>query len=130
MIQRIQSLYLLLVCLMAAVSALLFPVRSLPEFSFWRDDYILIYAWCTVLISAVTLLFFRRRKMQLVLNRIHWLLQFLVLLFVLYGSWPILSWESSTLWVLLPFISLILLYFSRRGIQRDEDLIRSIDRIR
>ncbi len=130
MIQRIQSLYLLLVCLMAAVSAFFFPVLSFSEFSFWRDDYILIYAWCTVLISAVTLLFYRRRKTQLVLNRVHWLLQFLVLLFVLYGSWPILTWESSTLWLLLPFFSLVLLYLSRLGIQKDEDLIRSIDRIR
>jgi hypothetical protein len=155
MIQRVQSIYLLLATI--AISILIFPpiavftdpsaniyqlsfagiaqyskdIWLIKQRSYLMDFIILV----TLITSIIAIFFFRNRKEQI---RICWLLiAFNLLVFLSFyyeinivkHTLPItvtsLNWQ-----VILPIISIILIYLAISAIKKDEELVRSMDRIR
>ena len=78
----------------------------------------------------MTLLLFKRRKTQLSLNRLHSFLQFITFWGLVYDMVNGDDLNGYLLWLAMPLLALILLVLSSRAIRKDEDLIRSIDRLR
>lgn len=129
MIQRIQSLYLLLAILLSSgllyVSHLTEYARSLESFFSVNYGFYLIPFF-----TLIILLLFKKRKIQGVL----------ILLIIIFTFFPIVLYvqeiyngvQSSVLYatVSIYFLNIIFLLLARKGIIKDEKLVRSIDRIR
>lgn len=129
MIQRIQSLYLLLAVLLS--SGLLY-VSHLTEYATSLESFFSVnYGFYLIpFLTLITLLFFKKRKIQGVL----------ILLIILFTFFPIVLYvqdiyngdQASVLYatVSVYLLNIIFLLLARRGITKDEKLLRSIDRIR
>ncbi|MGY3792675.1 DUF4293 domain-containing protein [uncultured Aquimarina sp.] len=136
MIQRIQSIYLLLVALIASV------VSTLVPYGFDQDknellakDNLLVlgmFAGSAVL-AVVSIFLFKNRQLQFVLGRINILLNFILLGVFVYWSLT-LSGETLVsekgIGMLLPIISIVLLVVANKAIKKDENLVKSVDRLR
>ncbi|EAR14762.1 MULTISPECIES: DUF4293 domain-containing protein [Robiginitalea] len=136
MIQRIQTVYLLLVALATGV---------LP---FWvnlwtQSDGTAVYAqgelwislafYASALLAVVSMLRFKNRKSQFVLNRFNMLLNLFLLGFFVIRALN-LSGETQVsekgIGMLIPVFSIVFLVLANRAIKRDEDLVKSVDRLR
>uniref|UniRef100_UPI00359453E2 DUF4293 family protein n=1 Tax=Pricia sp. TaxID=2268138 RepID=UPI00359453E2 len=75
----------------------------------------------------------KKRKNQFVLNRLNLILNLFLLGFFVYRSLN-LSGETSVsekgIGMLIPIISIVLLVLANRAIKKDEDLVKSVDRLR
>ena len=136
MIQRIQTLYLGLVAVTSILAA--FFIKNLVKI-----DEIGIFGISmpvdrmTFFIIAATAIFsiflFKKRINQFIVNRLNIILNLLLLGFFVYRSLN-LSGESllsqKGIWVVIPLISIVLLILANKAIKRDEDLVKSVDRLR
>jgi len=135
-LQRIQSIYLFLVVIISGV---------LPFWVYlWTDNAgEAVYAESDILYSAlfiasailafITIFLFKKRKNQFVLNRLNMILNLFLLGFFVYRS-LVLSGETNVsekgIGMLLPIISIVFLVLANRAIKKDEDLVKSVDRLR
>ncbi len=136
MIQRIQTLYLVLVALISGI---------LPFFvNLWSDaNGKEIYAQNEIIVSIVfyvvgalalwTVFLYKNRKNQFVVNRLNMILNLFLLGFFVYRS---LNLSGETLvsekgiGMSIPIISIVFLALANRAIKKDEDLVKSVDRLR
>ena len=130
MIQRIQTIYLLVISLCSCLGWFLLPTLDISILDFPRSLPSKGYLISSGGIALLTLMLYKKRKLQLLLNRIHFFIQILILAILVYGLINSSNINSILTWLILPFMVLILLIFSSRAIQKDEDLIHSIDRLR
>jgi len=131
MIQRIQSVYLLLLITVSIVGLGLIPPLEVGVLLFLNPDFTMGYFMVTAFFGAVSLFLFKNRKVQILVNRFNMLGQsivFLMFLYVFYSSGFEMS--SVAVWVMVPLSSLFFLFLANRAIRKDEDLIRSMDRLR
>lgn len=134
MIQRIQSVYLLLSALILALGSILTPkfiVDGTPIAA--SDNYIHIGLIGLVAgINLATIFLYKNRQQQVVLNRLS-----IIILFVVFGLyvWDFVDYNQESavqfgLGAIVPFIGVILLVLANRGIMKDETLVRAADRFR
>jgi hypothetical protein len=124
MIQRIQSVYLLL----AALSLFAFSYFQIKN----TENHLLqINGWlaeAAVITSLATIFLYKNRKLQLFITR--------VLMALIMINIPILflveaaSVVVSSLSTYFLFFGFIFLFFAHNGIDKDEKLIKSLDRLR
>ncbi|MBQ9436675.1 MAG: DUF4293 domain-containing protein [Bacteroidales bacterium] len=158
MIQRIQSLYLLLAAIISIV------VLFLNIGTIYTDEFMYTYTCftvkeacpgcshilgtyyiaggliCSALLSIATILLFKKREKQRQLNSVNMILYLIVLIIMLYVYPNIVFVKKGILaspddlqfnyWILLSLVPAILLYLSNRAIRKDEELIRSTERLR
>ncbi|MBU1718701.1 MAG: DUF4293 domain-containing protein [Bacteroidetes bacterium] len=147
MIQRIQTLYLLLICVISIIM-LFVPFLSLPEaevtllgingkLSGWLglglglDIVILI-------ITVITIFLYNNRPRQLSLTKLNFILILFFAVYILYIYpdliiKPLFSGETSFgfAWgAYVPIASMVFIYLATKAIARDERLIKSADRLR
>ena len=144
MIQRIQSLYLLVSSLISGGLIFLF--------SFWTDndsntikildtlnsDSILIKTigisfFASALLSLYTIFVYKDRKKQFVLGRINILINFYLLGILLFQSLNVpgeINISEKGIGIFTPIIVVILLVMANKAIKKDEDLVKSVDRLR
>ena len=150
MIQRIQSLYLLVVTALMAC-ALFLPIahvtingetHTLTAFSWFGGT--IGYAWIfallfgvATLLPLVTIFLFKHRKRQVGLCAAEGVLQVGAVLVILLFYWMIIpdicgaSAVKALGWAfIMPIVALIPTFLAGRAIFRDEVLVRSLDRIR
>ena len=132
MIQRVQTLYLFFSILICILTFYLFPLE-LEKKDFFGVDYLLIFEkYFFVLISIisfVSILLFRKRGLQIFLNRVSILLICLFAIsFVLFNKY---NFDKSHYKILSSaLINLILIIFANKSISKDKKLIDSINRLR
>ena len=137
MIQRIQSLYMLLVAAIAGGLTSVFSLYTLENEGeiFAKDDltYFGLFI-ASAILALITIFLFKNRKLQFVLNRLNILLNLILLGIFVYrilnlsGGTEIVS--EKGIGVILPIISIVLLVLANRAIKKDEDLVKSVDRLR
>ena len=130
MIQRIQTLYLFTISLSSILGWFLLPKIDLYIMNFSLFKISKVYLISSGGIAFLTLLLYKNRKLQLLLNRIHFFVQIITLVGLVYGLMISTIIIDLLTWSTLPILVLILLILCTRAIQKDEDLIRSIDRLR
>ena len=130
MIQRIQTIYLLMISIVAILGIFLFTPTEFVGFGLLTPVVLKIYFVLTGGLSTLTLILFKRRKTQLSLNRLHYFFQILASIGLVYEITNTYDLEALLLWLTIPISILILLLLSSNAIKKDEDLIRSIDRLR
>ena len=130
MIQRIQTIYLLMISIVAILGIFLFTPTEFVGFGLLTPVVLKIYLVLTGSLSTLTLILFKRRKTQLSLNRLHSFFQILASIGLVYEISNTNDLEALLPWLAIPILILILLLLSSNAIKKDEDLIRSIDRLR
>jgi tellurite resistance protein TehA-like permease len=87
----------------------------------------------SIALAIISILSFRKRQLQFVLNRLNILSNFVLLGVFVYR---LLSLSGETIVsekgiaVLMPIISIVFLVLANKAIKRDEDLVKSVDRLR
>ena len=136
MLQRIQTVYLIIAALIMGGLYLWFPVvqDAAGAIVIQRSEPLvfgLIFA-CMAL-AIISILNFKKRQLQFVLNRLNIILSFVLLGVFVYRSLTV-SGETLVsekgIGVLLPVISIVFLVLANKAIKRDEDLVKSVDRLR
>ena len=136
MLQRIQTIYLLIA---AGISAGLIFV-----FNLWiNTDEVILFAKDEILylsmflgsaaLSVISICRYKDRKSQFVLGRLNIILNFILLGLFVYRS-QTLSGETDVsekgIGILLPIFSIVFLVLANKAIKKDEDLVKSVDRLR
>lgn len=150
MLQRIQSIFLLLVCALMAVTAFS-PLFTLADasgtlFTFCSSGIIgnntqlhtwgvLSIAGLSALLALINIFLYKNRKRQIAIGRVTSLLIifFYVTAFVYFNSYANkygFSFSAVQYGIVFPFIALIFNTLAILRIKKDEKLVRSLDRIR
>ncbi|MCW5519295.1 DUF4293 domain-containing protein [Aureitalea sp. L0-47] len=136
MIQRIQTVYLVVSALIIAALYLWFPLvqDDAGTTIISRDEpLVLSLLGVSVLLAVISIFNFKKRKLQFVLNRLNIISNFVLLGVFVYRSLT-LSGETliseKGIGVLFPIISIVFLVLANKAIKRDEDLVKSVDRLR
>lgn len=134
MIQRIQSIYLLLAGLAMSVGMYLFPLLIINNepVALKDNEVFLIMAGLSAGISLANIFLYKTRQRQVVLNRLNIILAF-VLVGLILKDW-LGAGEGAQVQggvgMAMPLVSVILLVLANRGIMKDETLVRAADRLR
>lgn len=136
MIQRIQSIYLFLAFVVSGILSLVFPIwknAQGADFYAGQNTMYVIGFGLSAALSIISLLGYKKRQTQFVYNRLNMILNFILLGLFVYQSLN-LSGETSVsekgIGMFLPVVSIILLALANKAIKKDEDLVKSADRIR
>lgn len=134
--QRIQTLYMSVVVLLAVCLLFVFEVGvDANGVTLLGKDIVLVFfqSVLTILIVIVAIMQFKNRQNQFVLNRVAILIQFFLLGFFVYRALSMpgegLTSEKG-IGAFVPIVSIVLLALANRAIKKDEDLVKSVDRIR
>ena len=152
MIQRIQSVYLLLVTCVLGIAMCLplgrfigadnVTTEVLEPLGVTLSDGGFMYTWglfVILLLSAIiafcTIFLFRNRRLQTrmtvfnSLSLVGFYVVFAVFVFALKRNLGVASFQVE--WTLcLPAVAIVLTYLAFRGIRRDEKLVKAADRLR
>ena len=134
MLQRIQSIYLALAAILAGSLPFVLNLwgNEAKSYDLIKTQYLLIGFIISAILSAISIFLFKNRKSQFVVNRINIILNFILLAVFVYGSLttPGEAKASEKGVEILPIVSIVLLVLANKAIKKDEDLIKSVDRLR
>jgi len=135
MIQRIQSVYLLIVIL-GNILAIFFLASYLDsilnliaEFDF---EYHVFFGVITLL-SIMGLLMFKNRDSQMRVGVVNLLLNFVALGFLVYWLLTLpgeMDVSEKGIGLVLPVISIVFIVLAQKAIKRDDELVKSANRFR
>jgi hypothetical protein len=136
MLQRIQTIYLIIAAGVSAGFIFLFPLWETKEgvtvYVFNQIMYLCLFLG-SALLSVISIFMFKNRKLQFVLGRLNMILNFFLLGFFVYQSLNV-SGETIVsekgIGMFLPIISIVFLALANKAIKKDEDLVKSVDRLR
>jgi hypothetical protein len=139
MIQRIQTLYMTLSAIATGTLPFVFELWTLKTdnqatavFLTSSAIYLSLFGLVTLL-AIISIFSFKKRQNQFVLNRLNMIFNFILLGFFVYRSLN-LSGETMVsekgIGMFLPAISIVLLVLANKAIKKDEDLVKSVDRLR
>jgi hypothetical protein len=152
MLQRIQTIYLLLVSFLTAL-LLFFPLAviganddfysfSVTGIKHFINDEVSVPAWGLLfmtisisLIALITVFLFKRRMLQIRFTIFNFILKLGLYGVIAYLLWDMKSGVENFVFdpkiaMCLPAVCLILDYLAIRNIGADEALVRSLDRLR
>ncbi|WP_347175140.1 DUF4293 domain-containing protein [Polaribacter uvawellassae] len=144
MIQRIQTLYLLCAALFSGGLIFVFSlwtekstkIISAPdlinETSLLLKTIFFSYLLSAIL-SVIAIFLYKNRQLQFVIGRVNMLINFYLLGVLIYLSLTV-SGETQVsekgIGMFIPVIVIVLLALANKAIKKDEDLVKSVDRLR
>jgi uncharacterized protein YjeT (DUF2065 family) len=137
MIQRIQTLYLLLVFVITGILPFVFPLWKTTDgknYLFMQNQLYVIFFGLSTTLTLLSIISFKKRQNQFVIGRLNIILNLILFgLFVyhslnLSGETPGVS--EKGIGMFLPILAIVLLGFANKAIKKDEDLVKSVDRLR
>jgi len=143
MIQRIQSIYLLLILILSSL-LFFFPFQTnIIGFSEIKDiqlsllntsnTYLFIASVVNLIViidTVVTILMYKRRPLQMLLCHIISVNIIVLTVFMYIGSSQIEGLPTYKLPYIIPILNIILAQLARYYIKKDEELVKSANRIR
>ena len=131
MIQRIQTVFLIINFFFLSILYFFSPLDffDFNIFNFKTLIEVKFYIILCGLLTFLSVLLFKKRTKQLLINKVQIFLHIvysliIVIDFIIYKS------SNSFINILIPTLCLIFIFLANKFIKRDEDLIKSIDRIR
>ncbi|HEX8270663.1 MAG TPA: DUF4293 domain-containing protein [Flavobacterium sp.] len=137
MLQRIQTVYLLIALVVTGVLPFFFPLWEIEGGS---DYYFMVSSTYTALfglsttLSLLSILYYKKRQHQFVIGRLNIILNLILLGLFVYrslnvsGETPMVS--EKGIGMFLPIVSIVFLVLANKAIKKDEDLVKSVDRLR
>jgi len=143
MLQRVQTIYLILTSVVSGGLIFVFSLwNTLKEQIFVLDLFfcellmlrVIPFMFITsAVLSFVTIFLFKDRKLQFVLGRIIILINLFLLALLIYVSLTLpgeTSVSEKGIGMFLPILAILLLVLANKAIKKDEDLVKSVDRLR
>lgn len=136
MLQRIQTIYLLLAAITSAGLIFVFSLwKNAEGAAIYAQDELMVFAMFlgSAALSLLSLIMFKNRKLQFVLGRINIILNFFLLGVFVYWSLSVpgeMKISEKGIGMILPIISIVFLVLANKAIKKDEDLVKSVDRLR
>lgn len=136
MIQRVQTIYLIIALIVTGVLPFILPLwkdQNNMDYYFMKNAiYIFLFGLSTTF-SLLGILLYKNRKNQFVIGRLNIILNFILLGLFVYRSLN-LSGEAlvseKDIGLFLPIVSIVFLALANKAIKKDEDLVKSVDRLR
>lgn len=143
MIQRIQSIYLIVASLVSGGLIFVFDlwenlkkeIYAIELFS--KEEVTLkmipILFLGSAIISLITVFLYKDRKFQFVIGRIIILINLFLLGLLIYVSLTLpgeVSISEKGIGMFLPILVILLIVLANKAIKKDEDLVKSVDRLR
>src|SRR5918994_1452754 len=125
MIQRIQTVYLLLTFVVTGVLMFFIPLWTLntgKAFYFMQDQFYTILLGLSTMLTIVSIISFKKRQNQFVMNRLNIILNLILLGLFVYRSLN-LSGEATTvvsekgIGMFLPIVAIVLLALANKAIK-------------
>jgi hypothetical protein len=137
MIQRIQTIYLILAFVVAGILPFLFPLWSMSdgkEYFFMQNQVYVILLGLSTTLTVVSVVSYKKRQNQFVIGRLNIILNLILLGLFVYRSLNV-SGETALvsekgIGMFLPIAAIVLLVLANKAIKKDEDLVKSADRLR
>jgi hypothetical protein len=138
MIQRIQTVYLLLTFIITGVLLFFVPLWTLntgKAFYFMESQLYTILLGLSTMLTIVSIISYKKRQNQFVMGRLNIILNLILLGLFVYRSLN-LSGETVNavsekgIGMFLPIVAIVLLVLANKAIKKDEDLVKSVDRLR
>jgi hypothetical protein len=144
MIQRIQTIYLLLATLISGGLIFLLNlwvsdngVKFFVMDSFDTSNTLLKVMAVLFLVSSVltlaTIFQFKNRQLQFVLGRLTILINFILLGILVYFAQNLsgeINVSEKGIGLLIPILTIVLVVLANKAIKKDEELVKSVDRLR
>lgn len=136
MLQRIQTIWLLLAVIVSAGLIFVLPLweNSAGEFVYAHEVLIALGMFlASAAISLVSIVMFKNRKLQFVLGRLNIILNLFLLGVFVYWSLTLpgeMDISEKGIGMFLPIISIVFIVLANKAIKKDEDLVKSVDRLR
>ena len=136
MIQRIQTIYLLISAIFSGGLIFIFHLwtteNDAPVFAKDNMTYFLMFLG-SALLSLISIFKYKQRQTQFVFGRLNIILNFILLGLFVYQL-LISPGESQIsekgVGIFIPIFSIVFLVLANKAIKRDEDLVKSVDRLR
>ncbi len=132
MIQRIQSLYLLLAALVSGGLSQMLPT-GFDAMRIINAPFIYEALVASGIFSLIIIFVFKNRKLQFVLGRLNILLNIILLGVFVYLALSLPGEaivSEKGIGRIIPLISIVLLVLANKAIKKDEELVKSVDRLR
>ncbi|SHG15983.1 DUF4293 domain-containing protein [Flagellimonas flava] len=136
MIQRIQTFFLALVALIAGALPFIVQLWTNTEgHQVFAAEvlWVSLAFYASAALALVSIFLYKNRQNQFVVNRLNMILNLFLLGFFVYRSLN-LSGETVVsekgIGMLIPVFSIVFLVLANRAIKKDEDLVKSVDRLR
>ncbi|WP_299012630.1 DUF4293 domain-containing protein [uncultured Polaribacter sp.] len=143
MIQRIQTLYLLFASAISGGLIFVFDLWDSVKKDVFAIDLIAsdlltlktipILFIISAVVAFVTIFVFKNRKLQFVIGRIVILINLILLGLLIYVSLMLpgeLVISEKGIGMFLPILAILLVVLANKAIKKDEDLVKSADRLR
>ena len=144
MIQRIQSIYLLGATILSGGLILLLSLwvdGEQNEFfvldAFRGGNMMLIVMAVLFIVSAIlsfsSIFQFKKRQLQFVLGRLTILINFIIIGLLVYYSQNLsgeITVSEKGIGLLIPIVTIVLVALANKSIKKDEELVKSVDRLR
>jgi hypothetical protein len=137
MIQRIQTIYLILAFVITGILPFLFPLWTMSdgkEYFFMQNQIYVIILGLSTTLTVLSIFSYKKRQNQFVIGRLNMILNLILLGLFVYRS---LNVSGETVLVsekgiglFLPIVAIVLLVLANKAIKKDEDLVKSVDRLR
>lgn len=135
MIQRIQTVYLALAFLVTGALPYVFPLWTIankPYYFMENMVYVLLFGLSTVL-SLLAIFFYNKRQHQFVIGRLNILSNVILFGLLAYRTLTVSGGAPAPekgIGLLLPIVAIVFVALANKAIKRDEELVKSADRLR
>ena len=143
MIQRIQTIYLLLASIVSGVLIFVFNLWESLKNSIYAldfldsDSYILklipVLFLASAILAFIAIFIFKNRKLQFVIGRLTILINLILLGLLIYLSLTLpgeAAVSEKGIGMFIPILAILLIVLANKAIKKDEDLVKSADRLR
>ena len=114
-----------------------FPLWTMSDnksFMFMQSQVYAVLFGLSTTLSILSILSYKKRQNQFVINRLNIILNLILLGLFLYrslnlsGETPFVS--EKGIGMFLPIVAIVALVLANKAIKKDEDLVKSVDRLR
>ncbi|HSN47693.1 MAG TPA: DUF4293 family protein [Flavobacterium sp.] len=137
MIQRIQTIYLLLAFLVTGVLPFFIPLWTMADgkaYLFMQNQVYVVILGLSTTLSLLSIISYKKRQNQFVIGRLNMILNLILLGLFVYRSLNVsgetLVVSEKGIGMFLPIVAIVLLVLANKAIKKDEDLVKSVDRLR
>lgn len=135
MIQRIQTVYLALAFIATGVLPFVFPIWGIdgkPVYFMENIAYVSLFGLSTVL-SLLAIFFYNKRQHQFVIGRLNIISNVILFGLLVYRTLTPpggTSVPEKGVGLILPVVAIVFVALANKAIKRDEELVKSADRLR
>ncbi len=137
MLQRIQTVYLFLALVTTGVLPFFIPLwilENAKNFYFMQNQVYVVLLGLSTTLSLLSIISYNKRQNQFVIGRLNIILNLILLGLFVYRSLNVsgetLAVSEKGIGMFLPIVAIVLLALANKAIKKDEDLVKSVDRLR